>query len=127
MKTESHFSDFLAGYTEALYWSSTGEHDDGTPYNLDDYEASTAAGDKCRADCRAFFDANFSDLEQAADVPGYSWQHAGHDFALTRNGHGAGYWDGDLPEALGDRLTEAAKQAGECWPYLGDDQLIYIE
>lgn len=126
MKTESQFSDFLAGYVEALYWSSTDTTAEGEDVNLDEYEASTQAGDRCRADCLAFFEANYADLEQAADVPGYSWAHAGHDFALTRNRHGAGFWDGDLPDDLGDRLTAAAHAAGECCPYLGDDQLVYI-
>jgi len=35
---------------------------------------------------------------------------AGHDFWLTRNGHGAGFWDGDWPET-GDALTEASKES----------------
>ena len=35
---------------------------------------------------------------------------AGHDFALTRNGHGAGFWDRGLG-AIGDMLTS------ECKPY----------
>jgi hypothetical protein len=36
----------------------------------------------------------------------------GHDFWLTRNGHGAGFWDRGLG-ALGDRLTDASKPYGE--------------
>jgi hypothetical protein len=53
------------------------------------------------------------------------WQQAAHDFWLTRNGHGAGFWDGDWPE-VGDKLTEIAKSFGEVWAYLGDDGLIYF-
>ena len=42
---------------------------------------------------------------------------APHDFFLTRNGHGAGFWDS--PEKYGgqenaDALTEIAQQIGEC-------------
>lgn len=125
MKTESQFSDFLAGYIAALLWSSPDEVEGGA-LDLNGYPTSTQAADKCRADCRAFFDANYSLLIQAADFDGYSWQHAGHDFALTRNGHGAGYWDGDLPDHIGDALTAAAQDAGECWPYIGDDGQVYI-
>jgi hypothetical protein len=50
---------------------------------------------------------------------------AGHDFWLTRNGHGAGFWDGDLSEDVGNALTEAAKKFGECHLYVGDDGQIY--
>jgi hypothetical protein len=37
---------------------------------------------------------------------------AGHDFQLTRNGHGAGFWDGDWKH--GDELTALAKTFGTC-------------
>lgn len=133
MKTidSKEFAEFLAGYTAALLWSSTDEVN-GETVNLDDYATSTAADDHCRAACLAFFEANAADLAEAARLYVSSqgstgYEMAGHDFALTRNRHGAGYWDGDLPEELGNRLTEAAKAAGECWPYLGDDGAVYIQ
>jgi hypothetical protein len=121
------FAEFLAGYVAALLWSST-DTANGEDVNLDDFSLSTAGADKCRADCLAFFVENHADLTQAAEVDGYSWGNAGHDFALTRNGHGhgAGFWDGDLPEELGERLTEASETSGAVELYLGDDQLIYI-
>jgi hypothetical protein len=52
-------------------------------------------------------------------------EQAGHDFWLTRNLHGAGFWDGDWPE-VGDKLTAISEQFGELWAYLGDDGLIYL-
>lgn len=54
------------------------------------------------------------------------WGRAGHDFWLTRNGHGAGFWDGDWPEPMADTLTKAAKSFGECNLYAGDDGQIYL-
>lgn len=47
-----------------------------------------------------------------------------HNFWLTRNGHGAGFWDGDYVN--GDALTDACKEYGEIYLYVGDDGLIYI-
>lgn len=125
------FAQFLAGYATALYWSSSDEVD-GETVNLDQYPTSTAADDHCRAACLAFFEVNRADIDAAAlayvSAQGSTgYEMAGHDFALTRNGHGAGFWDGDLPEALGQRLTAAAHAVGECWPYLGDDQSVYIQ
>ncbi len=38
--------------------------------------------------------------------------YAGHDFWLTRSGHGAGFWDRGLTGGLGERLTEASKAYG---------------
>ena len=50
----------------------------------------------------------------------------GHDFFLTRNGHGSGFWDRDYEtEGLGDKLTALCKPYGEQGLYLGDDGLIY--
>ena len=37
----------------------------------------------------------------------------GHDFWLTRNRHGAGFWDGDWPGTVGTWLTEQAHVYGE--------------
>jgi len=46
---------------------------------------------------------------------------AGHDFYLTRNGHGAGFWDKDIYDTLAengcDKLTELAKITGSADAY----------
>lgn len=129
---EKQLAEFTAGYIAALLWSSNdADPVTGEMRDLDEYELSAAAAEQCRADCRAFFMAHRADIEAAAAAYPTKEEHggytrAGHDFALTRNGHGAGYWDGDLPDEIGDRLTEASEQAGEVWPYIGDDGAVYI-
>ena len=54
----------------------------------------------------------------------------GHDFALTRNHHGVGFWDRDstgLPKFLGDALTRVChKKFNECNLYIGDDGKAYF-
>jgi hypothetical protein len=54
-----------------------------------------------------------------------SYEDIGHNFWLTCNGHGSGFWDRELGE-IGDKLTEACKIIGSSDPYVGDDGLIYI-
>ena len=55
-----------------------------------------------------------------------------HDFWLTRNGHGCGYFDGDYEDeigqrdSVGDRLTEACKAFGERNVYVGDDCKLHF-
>lgn len=51
--------------------------------------------------------------------------YAGHDFWLTRNGYGAGFWDGDWQKDVGEQLTQLSKSFGECNLYIGDDGKIY--
>lgn len=52
------------------------------------------------------------------------YDRAGHDFWLTRCGHGAGFWDRGLGD-IGCKLTEAASVYGSVDLYIGDDGLIY--
>lgn len=51
--------------------------------------------------------------------PGYGLTNAAHDFILTRNHHGAGFWDRGLGIA-GDILTQGADDAGGVAPYVTD-------
>lgn len=49
----------------------------------------------------------------------------GHDFWLTRNRHGAGFWDRGYLGDIGQALTDAAHAEGEADWYLGDDGMVY--
>jgi hypothetical protein len=113
-------------YLETALWSSTGE--DGEPLD-DDHstdDIAPAALAQARADVESFLDSNADLIDQAkALVPTYNDASVAHDFWLTRNGHGAGFWDRGLG-AVGDELTKNAKPYGECDPYVGDDGLVYL-
>lgn len=50
---------------------------------------------------------------------------AGHDFWLTQNGHGAGFWDGNWPEPYAAQLTTASEQFAAIEIYIGDDGKVY--
>ena len=121
MISEKQLSEFIDGYVAALLWSSMVYPEDGEPENADKFELSTAGRDKCEADCRAFCEKNAALVCEAIEIPDYDASQAGHDFALTRNGHGAGYWDReDLPIVLGELLTSASHRTGEVYAQLND-------
>ena len=61
---------------------------------------------------------------QAADNS-YGLDQAAHDFVLTRNGHGTGFWDRGLGE-VGEDLTAQSKPYGEVNTYVGDDGVLYL-
>jgi len=115
---------FTTAYLECALWSSTDESNEqgGEPlddnYGLDDIslEALQSAID----DCRSFQESNADDLAESE----LSDEQAGHDFWLTRNGHGAGFWDRGLGE-VGDRLSKASKPYGSVDLYVGDDGQIH--
>ena len=62
----------------------------------------------------------FADVRYQAD-PGA----VGHDFILTSQGQGVGFWDRGLGE-LGTWLTEQAETHGGLNACLGDDNMIYV-
>jgi hypothetical protein len=121
MAKRNKLDAFTRAYLIAALWSST--DDDGDPldslYDLRDF--SDEAIKKAIEDTTAFQEENEEDL---SDAPGDDEQH-GHDFWLTRNRHGAGFWDRGYG-AVGDRLTDAAEAWGEVWLYVGDDGELHF-
>lgn len=70
-----------------------------------------AAIAKAKQDCEAFQEENAADLEAFCEATGHDTGSAGRDFWLTRNCHGAGFWDRGAGE-VGDRLSKAAHRYG---------------
>lgn len=121
--------DFTRGYIECALWSSHSEDSTGKGFHLDsmgiDYIAPGTIEDMV-ADCKKFQEQNkyLLDAADAISGEGYTSSMAGHDFWLTRNGHGAGFWDKGLHQA-GDALADASKAYGCIDLYIGDDGRIY--
>jgi hypothetical protein len=112
-------SDVELGYLDCALWSSTG--DDDQPLDVLGVEAiAPETRKKMRADVTAFVLQNRALLKAS----GLQDTQIGHDFWLTRNGHGAGFWDRGLG-AIGDQLTEACKAFPSIDLYVGDDGKIY--
>jgi hypothetical protein len=131
-KQNDRLDDFVRAYLKCILWS---ENDESTPaggeplennYSLEDF--SQDALKQAVEDCRTFREANAADLTQYNHFRYTAEELGGHDFWLTRNGHGSGFWDRHtcLPKDARDRLSDAARAAGECNPYVGDDGLIYF-
>ena len=121
---------FAEAYIACALWSSTDE--EGNPLDAN-YNISTIAPEclqQMQADCANFEETNALLLERWYSECGESPQGAGHDFWLTRNCHGAGFWDrwtGGFQARIGQDLTEAAHAFGSCYLYVGDDGLLYIQ
>lgn len=114
-------TQFVRSYIETALWSST--DDDGTPLDDAKYAEVELAPEtvaRFEKDCSEF-QADIAGL----DVADYNESRIAHDFWLTRNHHGAGFWDGDYPKELGQRLTDLAYVYGECDLYVGDDGKLY--
>lgn len=110
--------EFVQAYIECALWSSLDNADEsgGEPLdrNYDTDDMTRACKKQMRADC--------DDFVALCEREGQTWDYqgnreytdderAGHDFWLTRNGHGSGFWDRGLTN--GDELTKLAKSFGE--------------
>ena len=123
---------FTRAYLETALWAET--DDDGQPldsrYTLADFAPEALAA--AVADCARFQELNAADIAggrhmRRSDSRGTTTAGlAGHDFWLTRNRHGAGFWDGDWPDGAGERMTASAHSFGERYPYRGDDGRLYL-
>jgi hypothetical protein len=109
----------LDGYVECAEWADTPHDEEGNEEETCGLHTDAIA--EMRADVEAF-------LAEAETLDGFDQltaEQVGHDFWLTRNGHGAGFWDRGLGE-LGDKLTAMCRPYGTSDLYVGDDGWTHL-
>ncbi len=120
------FDTVLHGYLVGAFWASSSEDvtDDDDINDLSETSLNRATQDVGE------FLKNAKVVIDVDELSEDDLERLGVDFWLTRNGHGAGFWDGDwdrFGDDVGDRLTEIAKAFPEVNLYRGDDDRIYME
>jgi hypothetical protein len=121
-------AQFVNAYLQCAIWSSM--DDDGTPldlkgYSIYDFDAGSV--EQATADCQLFI----AQVVKYTDFDAYTHlrEQGGHDLWLTRNSHGAGFWD--RPEIYGkfnsSMLTHHAKLLKEAHVFEGFNGKLYIE
>lgn len=119
--------EFVQGYIEAAFFTSTGSADDGELEDVAFADLAPEALARIVEDCNAWELENLPALEildgaewdGAAKFGPYDRKAAGRDFWFTRNGHGVGFWDrgfdniGGTVAAAAESLDRAANAAGE--------------
>lgn len=110
-------------YIDCALWAST--DDDGNPLGGADALAPETL-ESLTEDAHSFLSVCWGDTWEgfSIDVSGIEPEQIGHDLWLTRNGHGAGFWDRGLG-AVGEALSEQARAMGSVYLYVADDGLIY--
>ncbi len=121
-------SSALTQYLETALWSSTDENGNQLDERFNIFHFSPEARRKAEFDLSAFLE-QVNDLAAAAEslhLDDASDSDLAHDFWLTRNRHGAGFWD--KPEKYGpaaEALTELAHDFPEVSVYEADGQLEF--
>jgi len=117
--TTEQLETILENYLACALWSSICE--DGEP--LDDNYGIDDCADHLKVesadDIEAFCDSPLVDEYLESN----SLEQLGHDFWLTRNRHGAGFWDRGLGE-LGKQLTDLARSYGSVDLYVNGDDMV---
>jgi hypothetical protein len=119
--------DVTRAYLECGLWSTHVCDEQGEDLGpMDDhYDVDDCLNEHdVRDEIARFIIDNFDDC--IAYVNAYSWASLGHDFCLTRDRHGAGFWDRGLGD-LGRRLTDAAHPYGDSGFMPHDDDYFSCE
>lgn len=113
--TEEQIGEITRAFIDSTLWTGIlWVGDDGEPadgvVDVDDIPARLL--EDMRAEVRDFLDMVADSLTAGTvarylEAVGGDVSYIGHDLALTRGGHGAGFWDRGAGVA-GDRLTELA-------------------
>ena len=127
-------SEFVQGYLDCALWTSTFPDSEDPEnrtipmdrgYSLSDIAPEDMA--RMKAEASAFCALHEADLDTfegpSREGPSYK---CGVLLWLNRNRAGAGFWDGDFPIRVGDRLSAAAIALGEQDLYVGDDGQIFL-
>ena len=114
---------FTKAYITCALWSSTDDRDVPLEDNYSINDFSSFSINQIEDDCTDFQRANATLISEAHTIqPDYDDGMAGHDFWLTRNRHGAGFWDRGLGE-VGKELSQEAIVYGESNLYVAYGQI----
>jgi len=119
----SRIDTALRQYANTALWSSTYIKDDedvpmDQDYGYDDISEKTIAW--MRKDVEKFFNENIDNIDKSE----LDDEAVGHNFWLSRNGHGAGFFDAGSGDEF-DELQQAAKKYKEVNLEVGDDDKVH--
>ena len=130
-RMEDEFQATLTGAVEACLWSTqpTPAYEDQEVLEYaDEYMVPHRERDKLRGTLayymRGWFVENYGTICQATG-DNYTFEHIGHDFWLTSQGHGAGFWDRGLGE-VGDILSDSVDGYGDIVGLYLDDEGTHV-
>jgi len=99
---------FTWSFLETALWATTGEDQEPLDSHLTIEGLSDNTLHQAISDCDKFRGFLGSSILNELDD-----KQAGHDFFLTRERHGTGFWDGDYPEPAATILTALSHHFGD--------------
>lgn len=121
--TDERIEEILTHYMICALWSSNNidsEREEPLDQNYSIADISDDTKEKMKADVTKFLTDNL----EALNASGLEDKQIGHDFWLSRNGHGAGFFDHSLDKDIEDKLMEASRKFGTIDLFVNDDKKI---
>jgi hypothetical protein len=119
---EHDVDDILSSYFESAFEDILADDvgdDAAKSFTIDDFSEETRI--KAKEEIEQFMEKAGQYLTNVTD------EMIGHDFWLTRNHHGAGFWDRTGLEENGDTITKICQGFRELHVIVGDDDKLYLE
>ncbi|WP_159600844.1 hypothetical protein [Agromyces humi] len=123
--TANDRDDLIDGYLASMLWTATDEEGNELGKGRTTADFTDEAVASAKEDLDGFVAGNWG-LVQRYLTEGRSYADLGHDFNLTRNGHGVNFRDRGLGE-LGEHLADMARPAGGVFVYVGDDGKLHSQ
>lgn len=134
---EVGLNDMVRGYLEAALFTEKERLEDEEQSEYGDFDISeyvesisfdnfsTESKEYANWDCDKFL-SEFSEDELGEIMEYYDLSELGGDFWYTRNGHGVGFWDRDIPDNIKELLMNVVKGFKETYLEYGDDGELHL-
>jgi len=120
----------LKQYIATALWAETGDDNQPLDDKFDFDSVSEQMREKCICEIEWFTEkasTHINEILYHAENSDECMDKIMHDLWLTRNHHGAGFWDGDYEH--GDELTDIAQLLGEAYIFTpdGNNEILDME
>lgn len=126
--TDDFARKIMLGYLEAALWTEEerlGQEYDDLDFNVHNFTEDAEID--VYEDIRKFISVLSEKTIAFLKADGIEPSQIGHDLWLTRNGHGAGFWDRGLDEEITKDIMDSVKNLKELNLFVGDDGKFVFE
>jgi len=111
-------NEILNSYLETAFWTDEDIQPELKEKSFSDVDINSI--NQAKEDIKTFLQQ--AKKEATDELEKYDSSSIGHNFWLSRNGHGAGFFDD-----YSDKLQEIAEKMETIHIYVGDDGKVYME
>jgi hypothetical protein len=126
---DSLVEDPFGAYLQTALWAEVDDNGDPWDSNYSEEDIAPESKTQMKQEFDEFMKRAQPLLQELEEAEGrLDLAQIAHDFWLTRNRHGAGFWEtSDYPEQIGTKLTDLSHKFPEVYFWLAEDGKIHAE